>query len=212
MPLTFTCSHVNSAPQALSTKRYGNMIFHKTPLADAHVIELEKRGDSRGFFARFFCENEFGAAGLETRFKQINNSVSAAKGTLRGMHYQLAPSAEVKVVRCVRGALWDCIIDLREGSPTYGKWHGVELTAENRLAFYVPRGFAHGFITLTDDTEALYLVSDLYAPDKERGVRWNDPVFGIDWPITPTEISDKDAQWRDFDPAWHGTALLAGQK
>ncbi|WP_181705714.1 dTDP-4-dehydrorhamnose 3,5-epimerase [Chthonobacter rhizosphaerae] len=188
------------------------MIFHETPLADARVIELEKRGDNRGFFARFFCENEFAEAGLETRFKQINNSLSARTGTLRGMHYQLTPSAEVKVVRCIRGALWDCIIDLREGSPTFGKWHGVELTAENRLAFYVPRGFAHGFVTLTEDTEALYLVSDLYAPDRERGVRWNDPAFGIEWPVEPTEISPKDAAWRDFDPEWHGSAVLAGQK
>ena len=131
------------------------MKFHKTPLEGAYLIELEKRGDDRGFFARFFCEKEFGAAGLETRFVQINNSLTATKGTLRGMHYQLPPAAEVKVVRAVKGALWDVIVDLRAGSPTYGKWFGAELNDDNRLMMYVPRGFAHGFVTLTDNVEAL---------------------------------------------------------
>jgi dTDP-4-dehydrorhamnose 3,5-epimerase len=188
------------------------MIFHKTPLQDARVIELEKRGDDRGFFARFFCEQEFGKEGLETRFAQANNSLSAKKGTLRGLHYQLAPAAEVKVVRCVRGALWDAIVDLRPDSPTYKKWFGAELTAENRLMMYVPRGFAHAILTLTEDAEAFYLVSNFYAPAEERGLRWNDPAIGIEWPIKPEEISPKDAKWPDFDPEFHGVERLRGVK
>ncbi|WP_419756489.1 dTDP-4-dehydrorhamnose 3,5-epimerase [Brevundimonas sp.] len=180
------------------------MIFHKTPLESARLIELEKRGDDRGFFARAFCEKEFEADGLVPRFVQVNNSLSAKKGTLRGMHYQMAPHGEVKIVRCIRGALWDAILDLRPQSPTYKKWFGAELSAENRLAMYVPRGFAHAILTLTDDAEALYLVSDFYAPTHERGIRWNDPEFKIEWPTEPTEISEKDAAWPDFDPEFHG--------
>jgi dTDP-4-dehydrorhamnose 3,5-epimerase len=179
------------------------MKFVSTPLAGAYVIELEKRGDERGFFARLFCEREFGAAGLDTRFVQINNSLSKDKGTLRGMHYQLGEAAEVKVVRCVRGALWDAILDLRPQSPTFGQSFGAELSAENRRMMYVPRGFAHGLLTLEADTEALYLVSAFYAPERERGIRWNDPRFSIRWPAEPKVISEKDAKQRDFDPAWH---------
>lgn len=179
------------------------MKFHPTPLPGAFLIELERRGDDRGFFARLFCEKEFADAGLESHFVQANNALSTAKGTLRGMHYQLGDAAEVKVVRCIRGALWDAIIDMRPESPTFGKWFGAELNEDNRLMMYVPRGFAHGLITLRDDTEALYLVSNFYAPEAERGVRWDDPRFGIEWPLAPTEISPKDAAWRDFDPAWH---------
>lgn len=179
------------------------MIFNATPLQGAYTIDLEKRGDARGFFARMFCREEFKKHGLKTEFVQVNNSLSADKGTLRGLHYQLAPEAEVKVVRCVRGALWDVILDLRKGSPTFGQWFGAELTAENRRMMYCPEGFAHGFITLTPDTEAIYLVSAFYAPDKERGVRYNDPRFNVRWPIEPVVISDKDKAHRDFDPAWH---------
>lgn len=180
------------------------MKFYPTPLRDAHLIELEKRGDDRGFFARVFCTDEFARAGLEMRFVQINNSLSAQKGTLRGLHYQLTPAAEVKVVRCIRGALFDLILDIRPGSPTFGRWYGAELSAENRLMMYVPRGFAHAILTLADDTEALYLVSAAYSPQNERGIRWNDPKFSIDWPITPQVISDKDTGWPDFDPVFHG--------
>jgi dTDP-4-dehydrorhamnose 3,5-epimerase len=179
------------------------MIFEKTPVEGARLIDLERRGDERGFFARVFCTEEFGADGLETSFLQVNNSLSAEKGTLRGLHYQLAPSEEVKVVRCVRGALWDVVLDLREDSPTFGKWFGAELTAENRRMMYVPRGCAHGFLTLEVDTEALYFVSTPYAPALERGVRWNDPTFGIEWPIEPVVISEKDAAHPDFDRDWH---------
>ena len=158
------------------------MKFHPTPLHGAYTIELEKRGDDRGFFARFFCQKEFEAAGVPIPIVQINNSLSAKAGTLRGMHYQLAPAAEIKVVRCIRGALYDAIVDLRPDSPTFGKWFGVELTAENRLMIYVPQGFAHGIMTLTDDTEALYLVNAFYSPEQERGLRFDDPRFGIEWP------------------------------
>jgi len=179
------------------------MRFEPTPLAGAVVIELDKRADERGFFARVFCEREFAEAGLDTRFVQINNSLSKDRGTLRGMHYQLGEAAEVKVVRCIRGALWDAILDLRPGSATFGRSFGAELSAENRRMMYVPRGFAHGFLTLEEDTEAFYLVTAFYAPDRERGIRWNDPRFAIRWPAEPLVISDKDAQQRDFDPAWH---------
>ena len=179
------------------------MIFTETPIPGAYLIDLEKRGDDRGFFARAFCEKEFAAHQLVTRFVQVNNSLSAQRGTLRGMHYQLAPKAETKLVRCIRGALYDLILDLRPGSPTFGQSFGAELTAENRRMMYVPKGFAHGFITLADDTEAFYFVDEFYAPEHERGVRWNDPRFDLQWPIDPVVLSDKDANQRDFDPAWH---------
>ena len=186
------------------------MKFHKTPLQDARLIELERRGDDRGFFARLFCEREFESAGLTTRFAQANNSLSAKRGTLRGLHYQLAPAAEVKVVRCIRGALFDLILDLRPDSPTFGRSFGAELNDDNRLMMYVPRGFAHAILTLADDTEAIYLVSEFYSPQDERGVRWNDPRFDLRWPTQPVEVSPKDASWPDFDPAFHGVELLRG--
>jgi dTDP-4-dehydrorhamnose 3,5-epimerase len=160
------------------------MIFSETPLPGAYLIDLEKRGDARGFFARAFCRNEF-----------------AEHGTLRGLHYQLAPAAEVKLVRCLAGALYDVILDLRPDSPSFGRWFGAELSAENRRMMYVPRGFAHGFLTLSENCEALYLVSAFYAPELERGVRWNDPRFAIEWPAAPDFISDKDRDRPDFDPA-----------
>ena len=179
------------------------MLFIETPLAGAYVIELEKKGDNRGFFARVFCEREFAEQGLVTQFVQVNNSLSPEKGTLRGMHYQLAPKAETKVVRCIRGAFWDCILDLRPDSPTFGQWYGAELSAENRRMMYAPKGFAHGFITLTEDAEAFYFVDEFYAPDMERAVRWDDPKFGIEWPAAPSVLSDKDRNHPDFDPAYH---------
>lgn len=179
------------------------MRFIETPLAGAYLIELEKRGDDRGFFARVFCTREFEEAGLAHNFVQVNNSLSAEAGTLRGMHYQLGDHAETKLVRCIRGALYDAIIDLREDSPTFGKHFGVELTADNRTMLYVPRGFAHGFQTLEESTEALYLVDNFYAPDAERGIRWNDPTFSIDWPMEPSSLSEKDRIHPDFDPEHH---------
>jgi dTDP-4-dehydrorhamnose 3,5-epimerase len=185
------------------------MIFNPLPLAGAFLVELEKRGDERGFFARAFCQREFDAHGLPTQFVQINNSLTGERGTLRGMHYQLAPHAETKIVRCVRGALWDCLLDLRPESPTFGQWYGAELSADNRLMMVVPKGFAHGFLTLTDDTEAFYLVDEFYAPEHERGVRYDDPRFAIEWPQAPTVLSEKDASHRDFDPAWHLATIPA---
>lgn len=186
------------------------MKFHATPLAGAYLIEQERRGDDRGFFARAFCRREFEATGLITEFVQTNNSLSAKKGTLRGLHYQLAPSAEVKLVRAIRGALYDVIVDIRPDSPTFKQWFGAELTADNRLTMYVPRGFAHAILTLADDTEALYSVSAFYSPQDERGVRFDDPAIGIRLPIEPVEISDKDRKWPDLDVEFHGLERLRG--
>lgn len=179
------------------------VLFHETSLSGAFLIEPERRGDHRGFFARIFCEREFDEHDLVTDFVQVNNSLTGEQGTLRGMHYQLQPHAETKLVRCVRGALWDCILDLRPSSETFGKWYGAELSAENRLMMYVPKGFAHGFLTLTDDAEAIYLVDAFYAPEAERIVRWDDKKFGIEWPSPPGALSDKDSKAPDFDPDHH---------
>jgi dTDP-4-dehydrorhamnose 3,5-epimerase len=179
------------------------MRFLSTPLPGAYLVEPEKREDERGFFARFFCRQEFAAAGLETCFVQVNNSLSIDQHTLRGMHYQLGDAAEVKLVRCIHGALWDAILDLRPESATFGGSFGTELSAENRLMMYVPRGFAHGFLTTAENTEVLYFVSAFYDPSRERGVRWDDPRFAIAWPAAPAVISDKDADQGDFDPDWH---------
>jgi dTDP-4-dehydrorhamnose 3,5-epimerase len=187
-----------------------HMIYSETPLKGAYVIDLDKRGDDRGFFARVFCEEEFRKRGLVTRFVQVNNSLSAARGTLRGMHYQLPPRAETKLVRCVRGALYDVILDLRKGSSTFGQSFGTELTAENRRMMYVPKGFAHAFLTLTDNAEAFYFTDEFYASELERGVRWDDPAFKIEWPIEPVVISDKDRNHPDFDPAYHLSAAGNG--
>ena len=181
------------------------MIFNETPLEGAYTIELEKRGDDRGFFARFFCMNEYDKFGLDKNIVQINNSLSRDKGTLRGIHYQLYPKAETKIVRCVKGELFDVIVDLRKDSKTFGRWFGTELNEENRLMMYVPKGFGHGFITLHENTEALYLVTEFYAPEYERGIRWNDPRFNIEWPMKPIVISDKDQNHPDFSEAYHLT-------
>lgn len=179
------------------------MKFIPTPLSGAYVIELEKRGDDRGFFARAFCIKEFESNGLNQNIVQINNSLSKDAGTLRGMHYQLNPKSEDKIVRCIKGSLYDVIIDLRPESPTYKKWFGTELSAENRLSLYVPKGFAHGFITLEENTEAFYLVTEYYSPEHERGIRYNDPEFNIKWPIEPKLISDKDLNHPDFNESYH---------
>lgn len=187
------------------------MKFTATALRDVYLIEMEPRPDDRGFFARAFCEAEFAAAGLSaSRFVQANSSYNHRGGTLRGMHYQLPPAAEVKIVRCLRGALYDVVVDLRPDSESFGRWFGVELNAENRLSLYVPRGFAHGYMTLLPETEALYLASDAYMPGQERGLRYDDPEFGIRWPLTPTVVSDKDLSWPAFDPAFHRPEALLG--
>lgn len=179
------------------------MKFQETHLKGSYVIELEKRGDERGFFARFFCKDEFAKNDINNGILQINNSFSRDKGTLRGMHYQLAPNSEDKIVRCIKGSLYDAIIDIREGSKTFGQWFGAELSAENRKTLFVPKGFAHGFITLEDNTEAFYLVTAKYSFERERGIRYNDPRFNIEWPIEPLIISDKDKKHPDFNPEYH---------
>lgn len=184
------------------------MRFAETPLKGAYLIDLEKRGDERGFFARLYCEREFGEHGLATKFVQANNSLSAERGTLRGMHYQLPPSSEVKVVRCVRGSLFDVIVDLRPKSPTFLKWFGHELTDENRTMMYVPVGFAHGFLTTSRDAEALYLVSSFYDQAAERGLRYDDPKVGIQWPMEPTVISPRDSSHPYFSEEVHLNAAL----
>jgi dTDP-4-dehydrorhamnose 3,5-epimerase len=140
---------------------------------------------------------------LEYEIVQINNSLTEKMHTLRGLHYQLPPRAEVKIVSCIRGSLFDVILDIREGSSTFGEWFGVELSAENRRMLYVPRGFAHGFMTLEDHTEAFYLLTEFYSPELERGIRWNDPKFGIRWPAEPRVVSEKDQSHRDFDADFH---------
>jgi dTDP-4-dehydrorhamnose 3,5-epimerase len=175
------------------------MIFTETKLSGAYVIDLEPIRDPRGFFARAWCEDEFREHGLEAHVAQSNVSFNERKGTLRGMHFQRSPHEEAKFVRCTRGSMLDVIIDLRPDSPTFTRWMGVELTADNRRSLYVPRGFAHGFQTLEDDTEVFYMTSHSYAPGAEGGVRWDDPAFGIAWPLgEPSVISDKDASWPDF--------------
>jgi dTDP-4-dehydrorhamnose 3,5-epimerase len=186
----------------------GALAFRPTPIAGAWLIEGVRRGDARGHFARMFCAGDFAAMGLEGRFTQANTSLSRHRHTLRGLHYQLPPSSEVKLVRCVAGALFDVIADLRPDSPSYGSWFGAELSPENGAMLYVPRGCAHGFLTLADDTEALYLVSDGYDPARERGLRFDEPWLRIAWPAPPEEISDKDRGWPDFDPAFHGVERM----
>jgi dTDP-4-dehydrorhamnose 3,5-epimerase len=182
------------------------MRFHETELAGAWLIEPMPAHDDRGFFARTFCVREYAERGLATTFVQNSTSHSVARGTLRGMHFQRAPHGEVKVVSCLKGALWDVIIDLRPESPGYRRWQGFELSAENRRQLYVPAGFGHGFQTLRDDTEAGYLISAFYVPGAAAGVRYDDPAFAIDWPLPVTMISDKDRSWPHFADDAHRAA------
>lgn len=168
------------------------MKFTQLPLSGTYLVEPEKKGDERGFFARCFCAKEFGEMSLNTNWPQINNSLSSKAGTLRGLHFQLEPSAEVKLVRCVQGSMWDVIVDIRPQSPTFGQWYAHELTHDNRLMMYVPKGFAHGFQSMTDNCEIIYLVSEPYNSNLERNILWNDPNVNILWPSIPTEISDRD--------------------
>lgn len=173
------------------------MRFTETALHGAFTIDPERREDARGWFARVYCAREFEAHGLPTHLVQTNQSLTRRKGTLRGMHYQLAPHAEDKLVRCVRGAIWDAIVDLRPQSPTYCRWIGVELSEDNGRMLLVPKGFAHGFVTLTDDAAVTYQVSEFYTPASERGARYDDPAFGIEWPVPVLDMSDKDRSWPD---------------
>ena len=174
------------------------MIFRETPLRDALLIEIEKHADERGYFARSWCEREFERQGLNPRIAQCNISLNTRKGTLRGMHYQTKPFEEAKLVRCTRGSLYDVIVDLRTGSPSYRRHFGVVLDPDNGLMLYVPEGFAHGFLTLEDRTEVHYQISEFYAPESARGFRWNDPAFRISWPAAVEVISDRDRGYPDF--------------
>lgn len=175
------------------------MRFHETQLKGAYIIELEKREDDRGFFARSWCTQEFKDQGLNSNLVQCNISFNRQRGTLRGMHYQAPPHEETKLVRCTRGAIFDVIIDIRPESPTFKQWVAFELAAENRKMLYIPEGMAHGFQTLEDKTEVFYQMSEFYHPQSARGVRWNDPAFEIDWPKAHQRmISDKDQSYPNF--------------
>jgi dTDP-4-dehydrorhamnose 3,5-epimerase len=171
------------------------MRFTATKLAGAYLIEPQLHEDSRGLFARTYCAREFREQGLLDSFVQCNTSWNARQGTVRGLHYQLAPSSEVKLVRCTSGALWDVIVDLRPDSRTYLQYVAVELTAKNRMALYIPAMFAHGFQALEQATEVFYQMSDFYAPKLARGIRYDDPKIGIKWPLPVTAISDQDLSW-----------------
>ena len=174
------------------------MRFTETTLPGAFVVDVERHEDERGFFARSWCTQEFRDRGLNPCVVQCNVSWNRIKATLRGMHYQATPHAEVKLVRCTRGSVYDVIVDLRERSPTYLGHVGVELSADSHRALYIPDGFAHGFMTLEDDTEVFYQMSALYEPSAAKGVRWNDPAFGIDWPLPVSMISSRDRDYADF--------------
>ena len=174
------------------------MRFVETHLPDALLIEPERLEDERGFFARIFCEGEMQEQGVCTRFVQSSISFSRRKGTLRGMHYQAAPHGEDKLVRCTMGSVYDVIVDIRPESVTYLQWFATHLSSENRCALLVPKQFSHGFLTLTDNTEVLYQMSEFYTPEASRGFRWNDPRFGIEWPEPIVVISDRDKTYADF--------------
>ena len=179
------------------------MIFKELPIKGSYEIDLKKIGDERGFFARFFCVNEYKEHDLKNNIVQINNSFTAEAYTLRGLHYQMPPKTETRIVRVLKGAVYDVMLDLRPNSPTFKKWHGTKLTEENRKMVYVPDGCAHGFMTLEPDTEFLYLVTEFYSPENEKVIRWNDPEFNIEWPHEPKNLTDKDKNAIDFDPAYH---------
>jgi dTDP-4-dehydrorhamnose 3,5-epimerase len=174
------------------------MRFTKTPIHGAAIVDQEPIPDERGFFARAYCAEEFRAHGLEPAIAQVNTSFNRRRGTLRGMHYQVDPAEETKLIRCIRGAIWDVIIDMRPESDTYLTHFGVHLSAENRSALYVPAMCAHGFQTLADDTDVLYQVGDFYRPGHERGLAYDDPAFAIEWPLPVSVISDKDREWPAF--------------
>jgi dTDP-4-dehydrorhamnose 3,5-epimerase len=177
------------------------MYFIPTKLKGAYILEPEKLEDERGFFARTWCQQEFSKQELDANLVQCSISFNKKKGTLRGMHFQIPPFAETKLVRCTQGAIYDVIIDLRQDSETFLQWLGVELTAENRKALYVPKGFAHGFQTLEDNTEVFYQISEFYAPECARGLRWNDPTFNITWQQPVSVISERDRNYENYSPA-----------
>jgi dTDP-4-dehydrorhamnose 3,5-epimerase len=175
------------------------LIFTETPLAGAYVIDVDRSPDERGFFARTWSAEEFEEHGLNSRIVQCSISFNEKRGTLRGMHYQEEPHGETKLVRCTAGAIHDVIVDLRPGSPTFRKPFAVELSADNRKMLYIPKKFAHGFITLTDAAEVFYTMGNGYVPEAARGLRWNDPALGIEWPLQPAVIAQRDAEWPLID-------------
>jgi dTDP-4-dehydrorhamnose 3,5-epimerase len=184
------------------------MIFTEAPLRGAFIIDVTRMEDERGFFARSFCAEEFARRGLAAQVSQCSVSFNARKGTLRGLHFQAAPHDEEKLVRSTCGAVFDVIVDLRPESATHRQWFGTELTAANHRALYVPKGFAHGFISLADDTEVLYMISVPYAPEFAKGLRWNDPALNIRWPMIPTVISPRDAQYPLLGPSLRDPSTL----
>jgi len=178
------------------------MFITETKLQGAFVVEMERFEDGRGFFARAWSSREFADKGLKPSFVESNIAYNKKKGTLRGMHYQLPPHDQVKLVRCTRGSIYDVIIDLRPGSRTFKQWFALEMSADNHLMLYVPGEFAHGYLTLEDQTEVLYQTSSYYAPEHARGVRWNDPAFNISWPSDPLVMIDRDREYSDFAPPY----------
>jgi dTDP-4-dehydrorhamnose 3,5-epimerase len=175
------------------------MIFRETPIADVYIVEPERHLDERGFFARTWDTNEFRKRDLNGDLVQCSVSYNSRRGTLRGLHYQAPPHEEAKLVRCTAGAVFDVAVDLRPGSPTFETWFGTELSADNRCALYIGEGCAHGFLTLTDDSEVLYQMSQFWAPEAARGVRWDDPAFAIEWPAEPAVINERDRTYPDFE-------------
>ena len=171
------------------------MIFHKTPFEGLMCIEFEPRSDERGYFMRIFSRDEFAREGIEFQIAQVNCSATVKRGTLRGLHFQKSPHEETKIVSCLRGKIFDVAVDLRKESSTYRQWMGLELSPEKNAAFFIPKGFAHGFQTLMDDCEVEYLISEFYHPESAYGARWNDPILHITWPITDPLLSEKDQNW-----------------
>jgi len=171
------------------------MIFHKTKIEGLYIIEPEFKIDERGYFARIFCKKELAKIGFDFEIVQINRSLNKKKGTIRGMHFQKPPKAEDKIVQCLKGAIYDVAIDLRQNSPTYSQWVAVELNEENKKMFFIPKGFAHGFQSLRDNSEILYFLSEFYSPEYKSGVHWNDPFFNISWPIKNPILLEKDKNW-----------------
>lgn len=182
------------------------MMFAETPLSGLWEIQTSPRGDERGYFTRLFCAEAFAPVRPNMRFVQVNHSATAKRGTVRGLHYQQAPAAEAKLIRCIRGAVFDVAVDIRESSPTFGKWHAVDLTASNERQIFIPEGFAHGFQALTDDAQLLYQHTVPYTPSCGRGVLYCDPSVGIEWPLAVTTISDRDAQLPLLNSAVAGCA------
>ena len=183
------------------------MIFVEAPLAGAYTIELEPFRDERGLFARTFCQKEFAKIGFHKQIVQINHSVTKQKGAIRGIHYQLPPVCEIKIIRCVQGKVFDVMVDLRAGSPTFMKWHGVELSHKNMRMVYIPEGFAHGFQAITDNAELIYHHSEFYSPEHEHGLRFDDPALAIKWPLPVGEISPRDRSYPLIDDKFRGIEL-----